>query len=89
MESGIKRTQHQYTFVFKLWVVNQIEKGQLTLPVISMRIIFKYLLKYSAGQWNTLVNSGSTLMCPDGVRRKSWTGLCRDSETLPVFEGTE
>jgi transposase len=24
-----------------------------------------------------------------GVRRKSWTGLCRKSEALPVFEGTE
>ena len=24
-----------------------------------------------------------------GVRRKSWTGLCRKSEALPVFQGTE
>jgi len=24
-----------------------------------------------------------------GVRLKSWTGLCRNSKTLPVFEGAE
>ena len=24
-----------------------------------------------------------------GVRQKSWTGLCRKSEALSVFEGTE
>ena len=24
-----------------------------------------------------------------GVRRKTWTGLCRDSKACPVFEGTE
>jgi hypothetical protein len=35
---------------------------RLTLPIISMVITFCYLLKYSAGQWNTLVNFGSALM---------------------------
>ena len=24
-----------------------------------------------------------------GVRRKSWTGLCRNSKAIPVFEGTK
>jgi len=24
-----------------------------------------------------------------GVRRKTWTGLCRDSQARPVFDGTE
>ena len=24
-----------------------------------------------------------------GVRQKSWTGLCRKPEALPVFDGTE
>ena len=26
---------------------------------------------------------------PPGVRRKTWTGLCRKSNALPVFQGTE
>jgi hypothetical protein len=26
---------------------------------------------------------------PGGVRRKTWTGLCRKSEALSVFEGTQ
>ncbi len=30
MESGIKRTQCDYTLAFKLSVVEQIEKGELT-----------------------------------------------------------
>lgn len=30
MESGIKRTQRDYTLAFKLGVVDQIEKGELT-----------------------------------------------------------
>ena len=32
-----------------------------------------------------LLNMGFQL----GVRRKTWTGLCRKSEALPVFGGTE
>lgn len=30
MDSGIKRTQRDYTLAFKLSVVDQIEKGELT-----------------------------------------------------------
>ncbi|MDT7519545.1 hypothetical protein RAE19_12635 [Rhodoferax sp. TBRC 17660] len=30
MESGIKRTQRDYTLAFKLSVVDQVEKGELT-----------------------------------------------------------
>ena len=30
MESGIKRTQRDYTLAFKLGVVDQVEKGELT-----------------------------------------------------------
>jgi transposase len=30
MESGIKRTQRDYTLAFKLAVVEQVEKGELT-----------------------------------------------------------
>lgn len=30
MESGVKRTQRDYTLAFKLSVVDQVEKGDLT-----------------------------------------------------------
>jgi len=39
---------------------------RLTLPIISMVITLLYLLKYSAGQWNTLVNFGAALLALDG-----------------------
>jgi len=39
---------------------------RLTLPIISMVITLLYLLKYSAGQWNTLVNFGAALLALGG-----------------------
>jgi hypothetical protein len=39
---------------------------RLTLPIISMVITLLYLLKYSAGQWNTLVNFGAALLALRG-----------------------
>ena len=39
---------------------------RLTLPIISMVITLLYLLKYSAGQWNTLVNFGAALLALHG-----------------------
>jgi transposase len=37
MESGIKRTQRDYTLAFKLAVVEQIEKGELTYKQAQQR----------------------------------------------------
>jgi hypothetical protein len=34
---------------------------RLTLPIMSMVITLNPLLKFSAGQWNTLVNIGLAL----------------------------
>jgi hypothetical protein len=34
---------------------------RLTLPIMSMVITLNPLLKFSAGQWNTLVNFGLAL----------------------------
>jgi hypothetical protein len=39
---------------------------RLTLPIISMVITLLYLLKFSAGQWNTLVNFGAALLALSG-----------------------
>ncbi len=32
MKQGVKRTQRDYSLSFKLAIVDQIEKGELTLP---------------------------------------------------------
>jgi transposase-like protein len=37
MESGIKRTQRDYTLAFKLAVVEQVEKGELTYKQAQQR----------------------------------------------------
>ena len=37
MESGIKRTQKDYTLAFKLAVVEQVEKGELTYKAAQQR----------------------------------------------------
>ena len=37
MESGIKRTQRDYTMAFKLSVVSQIEKGDVTYQEAQAR----------------------------------------------------
>ena len=37
MESGIKRTQRDYTLAFKLAVVEQVEKGELSYKQAQQR----------------------------------------------------
>ena len=37
MESGVKRTQRDYTLAFKLGVVDQVEKGELTYKQAQVR----------------------------------------------------
>ncbi|MFK1434548.1 IS3 family transposase, partial [Pseudomonas aeruginosa] len=37
MEQGVKRTQRDYSLSFKLAVVDQIEKGELTYKQAQMR----------------------------------------------------
>jgi transposase-like protein len=37
MDTGVKRTQHDYTLAFKLSVVEQVEKGELTYKEAQSR----------------------------------------------------
>lgn len=37
MESGVKRTQRDYTMAFKLAVVDQVERGEMTYPQAQAR----------------------------------------------------
>jgi hypothetical protein len=53
---------------FAMALVESLSRSfmRLTLPIISMVITLLYLLKFSAGQWNTLVNFGAALLALSG-----------------------
>jgi len=58
MESGIKRTQRDYTLAFKLSVVDQVEKGELTYKQAQQRYgiqgrstVLVWLRKHGRQSW--------------------------------------
>ena len=58
MESGIKRTQRDYTLAFKLSVVDQVEKGELTYKQAQERYgiqgkstVLVWLRKHGRQSW--------------------------------------
>jgi transposase-like protein len=64
MESGIKRTQCDYTLAFKLSVVDQIEKGGLTYKEAQRRYgiqgrstVLVWLRKHGHQRWDTVASS--------------------------------
>jgi transposase-like protein len=66
MESGIKRTQRDYTLAFKLGIVDQIEKGELTYKEAQRRYgiqgrstVFVWLRKHGQQGWGAMASSVS------------------------------
>ena len=64
MESGIKRTQRDYTLAFKLSVVAQIEKGELTYKEAQQRYgiqgrstVLVWLRKLGQQRWGAMASS--------------------------------
>ena len=64
MESGIKRSQRDYTLAFKLSVVDQIEKGELTYKEAQRRYgiqgrstVLVWLRKHGQQRWGTMASS--------------------------------
>ena len=64
MESGIKRTQRDYTLAFKLSVVAQIEKGELTYKEAQQRYgiqgrstVLVWLRKHGQQRWGVMASS--------------------------------
>jgi transposase len=64
MESGIKRTQRDYTLAFKLSVVAQIEKGELTYKEAQHRYgiqgrstVLVWLRKHGHQRWGAMASS--------------------------------
>ncbi|OPD98308.1 hypothetical protein AO994_20210, partial [Pseudomonas aeruginosa] len=59
MEQGVKRTQRDYSLSFKLAVVDQIEKGELTYKQAQMRYgiqgrstVLVWLRKHGRQDWS-------------------------------------
>ena len=65
MESGVKRTQRDYTLAFKLAVVSQVEKGELTYKQAQERYgiqgrstVLVWLRKHGRQNWGAMAHYG-------------------------------
>jgi len=65
MESEVKRTQRDYTLAFKLSVIEQIEKGELTYKQAQARYgiqgrstVLVWLRKHGRLNWDPMASSG-------------------------------
>lgn len=65
MESGVKRTQRDYTLSFKLAVVEQVEKGDLTYKEAQERYgiqgrttVLVWLRKHGRQNWGSMAHYG-------------------------------
>lgn len=65
MDSGIKRTQKDYTLAFKLAVVEQVEKGELTYKQAQDRYgiqgrstVLVWLRKHGRQNWGPMAHYG-------------------------------
>ena len=71
MESGVKRTQRDYTLAFKLSVVDQVEKGELTYKQAQQRYgiqgrstVLVWLRKHGRQSWGDAASSRLPLPMP-------------------------
>ena len=65
MESGVKRTQRDYTMAFKLAVVEQVEKGELSYKQAQVRYgiqgkstVLVWLRKHGRQNWGAMAHYG-------------------------------
>ena len=66
MDTGIKRTQRDYTMAFKLAVVEQVEKGELTYKQAQAKYgiqgrttVLKWLRKHGRQGWSRAASSAA------------------------------
>ena len=71
MESGVKRTQRDYTLAFKLSVVEQVEKGELTYKQAQVRYgiqgrstVLVWLRKHGRQSWGHAASSRLPMPVP-------------------------
>ena len=73
MDSGIKRSQRDYTLAFKLSVVGQVEKGELTYKEAQTRYgiqgrstVLVWLRKHGRQRWDAVASS-ARMNCPPNL----------------------
>lgn len=71
MKSGVKRSQRDYTLAFKLSVVDQVEKGELTYKQAQERYgiqgrstVLVWLRKHGRQAWGDAASSRLTMSIP-------------------------
>lgn len=100
MESGIKRTQRDYTLAFKLAVVEQVEKGELTYKQAQQRYgiqgrstVLVWLRKHGRQSWSNAASSAAmrrdktpTPLTPEQQIKALQVQLRQANEKAQLFE---
>lgn len=100
MDTGSKRTQRDYALAFKLAVVEQVEKGELTYKQAQMRYgiqgsstVLSWLRKYGRQGWGRAASSAampidknSTQQTPEQRIKALETKLALSEEKARLFE---
>lgn len=100
MDTGSKRTQRDYALAFKLTVVEQVEKGELTYKQAQMRYgiqgsstVLSWLRKYGRQGWGRAASSAampidksSTPETPEQRIKALETKLALSEEKARLFE---
>ena len=100
METGIKRTQRDYTLAFKLAVVEQIEKGECTYKEAQRRYgiqgrstVLQWLRKHGRQGWGLAASSAAmpidkspTPLTPEQQIKALQVQLAQAQEKAKLFE---
>lgn len=102
MESGLKRTQRDYTLAFKLAVVEQVEKGELTYKQAQERYgiqgrstVLVWLRKHGRQGWdkassyfkgNALMRKEQTPLTPEQRIKQLEVQLKEANQKAALFE---
>lgn len=100
MDTGIKRTQRDYTMAFKLAVVEQVEKGELTYKQAQCRYgiqgrttVLKWLRKHGRQGWGVAASSAAmpidktpTPLTPEQQIKALEVQLAQAQEKARLFE---
>lgn len=100
MDTGVKRTQRDYTMAFKLAVVEQVEKGELSCGQARMRYgiqgnstVLTWLRKHGRQSWGRAASSAAMPMdktaappTPEQRIKELETQLAQAQEKARLFE---
>lgn len=100
MDTGIKRTQRDYTMAFKLAVVEQVEKGEMTYKQAQARYgiqgrttVLTWLRKHGRQGWSRAASSAAmpidkepTLLTPEQQIKALQVQLAQAEQKAQFFE---